>query len=82
VSARVSRLLGGGGAPARAFGGGAAMVATAGPRVACMAEFLLTPDSPKLRCALECGHADKWHRGGGWIWDDDGRFDRAPRVGR
>lgn len=74
-----SRLLGNG-APTRAFGGGTAIVATRLPGGLCL-RVLPGHEHGTVRCRLDKGHADVWHKGGGWRWHDDGRAERLPRVG-
>jgi hypothetical protein len=83
VSARVSRLLGNGSAPARAFGGGGAMVATAGPSgVECQHEMPGGHVGEPRLCTLSFGHRGDWHEAGGWRWKATGEAERLPRVGR
>lgn len=73
-------VLGSGCAPARAFGGGTALVATPVPANDDGNRCRSTLPHTQVRCIRERG-AHPEHIGGGWVWGDDGRYDRNPRLG-
>lgn len=73
-------ILGSGCAPARAFGGGTELVATPVPANDDGNRCRSTLPHTQVRCIRERG-AHPEHIGGGWVWDDEGRYDRNPRLG-